>query len=526
LSGSQTSQPTPHDDGLVAGSSVLFGHLRPEDGAVPPMPACFPDLMLDRVVASVVSGREEYRLSGYFFQPLHDVDAVVFRQEVMRDVDRDPVAEALETFAESMRSMRRHLGVRDHLYERYQQLRWFVDAVDVYTRAVRALSEDLTRVELWSRGLTSFRDHVRAYVASRGFLRLVEGSAAVARALGEIEYEVTIRGLHVTVSPFGGEPDYSSEIQRTFARFQQGVDKDYRSTFSGGYEMSQVEGRILELVARLFPQPFAALDRFRAEHAHYLDRTIAMFDREIQFYLAYRRFIERIRSNGLPFCYPRVSASSKAVRVDEGFDVALADRLVPGGGPVVTNDFALDGPERVLVVTGPNQGGKTTFARMFGQLHYLASLGLPVPGRDARLFVADRVFTHFEREEDITTLRGKLEDELYRSREILGRATAASVLVMNEGLTATSLSDALYLGSEMLARIIELGALCVWVTFVDELSALGESTVSMVAEVDPVDVTSRTFKVVRRPADGRAYADALADRHGLTYDAIRERVLR
>jgi len=505
--------------------SILFDQDGPEaDGDQ--APECFGDLNLDQILASLTAGREEYELAEFFYRPLHDVEAVHYRHHVVSDLQQEPVLGAVRTFADRMRRMRSHLALMAKLHYARQKQRWFLEAVAAYCGAVTGLCEQLAPLELRSRGFVGLRDYVIEYEHSDGFAGLAADTTSVVEALAAVRYAVHIRANRVRVSRHEGEPDMSQEIEEAFAKFKQSAVKNYLVNIPEWADMNHVEAQILDLVATLHPETFTQLEQFCTRHQRYLDDTIGRFDREVQFYLAYLEYIAPLEKTGLAFSQPRVSARSKDVRADNAFDLALATKLVQDSASVVCNDLQLTHPERILVVSGPNNGGKTTFARTFGQLHYLASLGLPVPGTDVRLFLADRIFTHFEREEEIETLRGKFEDELVRIHEIFGRATSDSVLIMNESFGSTTLRDALLVGSAVVRQISDLDALCVFVTFVDELASLSERTVSMMSTVVPEDPAVRTYRVVRKPADGLAYAAAIADKYQLTYEALRKRITR
>lgn len=509
---------------MVEQLSVLFPPGVPRPHLQEEPPPFFTDLLLDQIVEAITAGREEYDLKPIFYTPLASAEAIVFRQEVMRDLE-DPVLSArVAAFASAMRAVRQCLSYAGKAHCDRQKERWFLDAVDLYCEAVRQLTRGLCDAPLRSQGLVAFRDHLLTYTSLPAFQELAEKARRLQLELSAIRYTVLIRGPRVEVRPYEGEPDYSEEVIRTFDRFRQAKAREYQFTFPDALEMNYVEARILDGVAELHPNVFSQLSAFCASHGAFLDPAIVAFDREVQFYLAYLDAMAPLRRAGLCFCYPHVSETNKEVRADGCFDLALAMKLVREGSIPVCNDFYMKDPERILVITGPNQGGKTTFARAFGQLHYLASLGLPIPAAQAYLFLPDQIFTHFEREEQVADLRGKLEDDLVRIHEILRLATPRSIVIINEIFSSTTLQDALLLSQRIASALMDLDALVVWVTFLDELTRLGEKTVSMVATVSPSNPEQRTFRIVRRPADGLAYAVALSRKYGLTYEMIRERI--
>lgn len=505
--------------------SILFNRLPDYDVIqATEMPAFFVDLNLDQVVNAICAGRQEHNLKPFFYYPLHDSDSIRYRQEVAKDLEREEIRKHINTFAQKMSMVRRYLGLVGNLYYHYHQAGWFLESAIMYCEAIKGLAEGLSTSELKSRGFLAFREFVNGYRNSEYFQLLDSETTLRKKDLSSVQYSIIIRGSRVGVRKYEAEGDYSEEVERTFEKFKQGAVKDYKVKNIKGSGFNHIEAQILDNVARLYPEIFSALDTYWQKHQNFIDETIRIFDYEVQFYITYLEYIQKMKQAGLKFCYPEVTGEDKEISEVDGFDIALANKLVGESAEVVCNDFYLKGKERIIVVTGPNQGGKTTFARMFGQLHYLACLGCSVPGRQAKLFLFDQLFTHFEKEEKIKNLRGKLHDDLVRVHEILNLATPNSIVIMNEIFNSTTLKDAVFLSKNIMEQIIDLDLLCVCVTFIDELTSLGEKTVSMVSTIVPDNPAMRTFKIIRKPSDGLAYAISIAEKYHLTYRLLKERI--
>lgn len=182
-----------------------------------------------------------------------------------------------------------------------------------------------------------------------------------------------------------------------------------------------------------------------AQAAEHLDSFYKMLRGELAFYVGCIKLRDMLQAIGMPFCIPRMAGSESSERTWEKlYDASLA---LANAAPVTANSLRAD--KRLYIITGANQGGKTTFLRSLGQAQLMAQCGMPV---GAEIFCAPirlGIFTHFKREEDANMKSGKLDEELSRMSGITDHLRPASMILLNESFSATNERE----GSEIFGQI-------------------------------------------------------------------------
>jgi DNA mismatch repair ATPase MutS len=118
----------------------------------------------------------------------------------------------------------------------------------------------------------------------------------------------------------------------------------------------------------------------------------------------------------------------------------------------------------LFLITGPNQGGKTTFLRSVGLAQMMMQAGMFVPAEEFESNLCSGIFTHFRREEDRSMERGKLEEELERMRAIVESIKPGGLLLLNESFASTNEREGSEIALEVIPAILDCGIKVFYVT--------------------------------------------------------------
>jgi DNA mismatch repair ATPase MutS len=172
-----------------------------------------------------------------------------------------------------------------------------------------------------------------------------------------------------------------------------------------------------------------------------------MLQTELAFYVGCLNLHGLLIKKGEPFAFPVPAACSERRHAFSGlYDVCLSlslDRRVVG------NDVRADDKD-LVIITGANQGGKSTFLRSIGLAQVMMQCGMFVAAESFSANVCKGLFTHYKREEDATMKSGKFDEELSRMSDIVDSIGPDSMLLFNESFAATNERE----GSEIARQIV------------------------------------------------------------------------
>ncbi len=175
---------------------------------------------------------------------------------------------------------------------------------------------------------------------------------------------------------------------------------------------------------------------------------------ELGFYVGCLNLADALAGRGQPTCFPEpVAPGRPTLEAQQLYDAGLALTL---GDGVVGNDVAADG-RALIVVTGANRGGKSTFLRALGLAQLMMQAGMFVAARSFRADLRDRVLTHFKREEDASLESGKLDEELGRMSDVVDHATSGSLVLLNESFASTNEREGSEIARQIVHALLEAG---------------------------------------------------------------------
>ena len=198
-----------------------------------------------------------------------------------------------------------------------------------------------------------------------------------------------------------------------------------------------------------------------AQAADHIESYFTMLRAELAFYVACLNLRSALLERGAPLVFP-VPLPSEPARFACG-DLRDTSLVLQTAGEVAGNDVDAD-DRPLVVVTGANSGGKSTFLRSVGLAQLMAQCGMYVTASSYRSSARSAVFTHFGREEDESMRSGRLDDELRRMSVIVDAAARHALVLFNESFSGTNEREGSEIGRQIVQALLERDVAVFFVT--------------------------------------------------------------
>lgn len=232
-----------------------------------------------------------------------------------------------------------------------------------------------------------------------------------------------------------------------------------------------------------------------AQSADHIDSFFNMLRLELAFYIGCVNLAEKLALQGELISLPQVTPNSERRHSFTGlYDVALALTMKQ---KVVGNEVNADGKD-LVIITGANQGGKSTFLRSIGLAQLMMQCGMFVPAESFSANLCRGLFTHYRREEDASMESGKFDEELGRMSAIVDTISPNALLLFNESFAATNEREGSEIAGQIVSALLERRVKVFFVTHMYEFAqdCFGksmENAIFLRAERQPDG--QRTFKL-------------------------------
>ena len=484
----------------------------PED-----IPAYYQDLNLVRIMdrVSVKWGRN---VRKFYRRPAISSEEEEYRRLIYSDIKRESVYDALIAFTENLKTAHNLREEKEKATYPEQKAVWHIREVVSYCKAYEKLEVDLSEADLSSAGMKELLGIVREILDSE-YRKLHADAEELFKDIRELRFILTYDKDRISISlgTLPGEGAYEEMMKEKSGR----EIKHFHNPFIGEARLTELEYQCVEMIEKKNPRLFARIKALSDASKNYEKPVLVRFEEEIIFYLSYCSLQKEMEDEGYLFTTP-VRCEEGVMKAEGLYDLALAVINLNTDKEIVSNDFHLDKGERFFVLTGPNQGGKTTFARSLGQMVYFTKMGLDVPAKSASLPYFPDIQSHFSVEESVETGFGKLKEELTRLSPMMYENKRGTFVVINELFTTAASYDALIMGKRVLKHFVELDCMGIYVTHLKELADEQEGVVSLRAMLDENRV--QTYEIRRGEAEDTPVAENLVNKHRLTYAQLKERL--